>query len=130
MNNLRIYTLLAVIFVFAASLMTSCLSPEEEDIDFTAQDIIGKWSSSYDWVRFDDNGKGVTWVPEDDVTEAEGQVFEWTLELGILTYIHLTEMHPDGTRSIPKVYKVLELNSTTLTYEEEHTGKIFTYTRE
>ena len=87
--------------------------------------LIGKWQSDTLYETYSSDHIYTRWDTADDVTEAEAQKFEWTLEKSTLTQIHIMEMTGEGT--IPKVYAVLVLDATTLVYEDDYgTKKTFT----
>jgi hypothetical protein len=121
---------LLVIIAVISLLFTSCL-PETSVFDETL--LIGRWSRSYtednqtkvEYYRYDNDGAGVTWVPAEDVTEAEGQVFTWVLDQSELTHIYLMEV--SGT-TITKIYTVTKLTSTTLEYKDDF-NVTYTFTK-
>jgi len=114
------------IFYFTAFMVISLLSvscePEEESFDQSL--LIGKWKSGTLFYKYLSNGTGGTWDTADDVTEAEAQPFTWTLVEDILTHIHILQMGG----SVPKIYTVIELTSTTLKYKDDF-GVTFTFTK-
>jgi len=93
-------------------LAVSC-EPEEESFDSTL--LTGKWKSGTLYYKYLSNGSGTTWDTADDVTEAEAQAFTWTLVKSELTHLHVLET--GGT--VPKIYTVTELTSTTLKYHDD-----------
>jgi len=107
------------VLLIVAVFFTSCL-PEEEVFDENL--LIGKWRSGTEYYRYDAGGNGVTWDTADDVTEAEGQAYTWTLVKSELTHIHIIAMGG----SVPKVYKVTQLTETTLRYEDDFDSYIYT----
>jgi hypothetical protein len=100
------------IFMAVTLLAVSC-TPTEESFDETL--LYGKWQSGTLFYKYFADATGYTWDTGDDVTEAEAQDFTWTLVGAELTQIHILEM--GGT--VPKVYTVTELTSTTLKYEDD-----------
>lgn len=107
------------LFVAVSILAASC-TPIEESLDSSL--IIGKWQSGTLFYTYLSSGSGTTWDTGDDVTEAEAQAFTWTLVESELTHIHVLEM--GGT--VPKIYTVTELTSTSLTYHDDF-GKTFSF---
>jgi hypothetical protein len=81
--------------------------------------LIGKWVSTVapgtEYYRYDIGGTGVTWDTSDNVTEAEGQPYTWTLVNADLTLIHIMVT---GGNGVPKIYTVTELTSSTLKYKD------------
>ena len=64
--------------------------------------------------KYSASGTGGTWDTADNVTEAEAQPFTWTLDKDILTQIHILQIGG----SVPKIYTVTELTSTSLKYHD------------
>jgi hypothetical protein len=114
------------LFYLTACLVISFLAvscePTEETFDEAL--LIGKWQSGTLYYKYLTDGSGATWDTADDVTEAEAQVFTWTLVKSELTHIHVLEMGG----SVPKVYTVTELTATSLKYEDEFGGN-FSFTK-
>jgi hypothetical protein len=104
------------------SFMAVSCEPEEESFDQSL--LIGKWQSGTLFYKYLDNGTGGTWDTGDDVTESEAQAFTWTLVASELTHIHLLEIGG----SVPKIYKVTELTTTSLKYQDDF-GVKFSFTR-
>ena len=95
-----------------ALLVFSC-TPELKTFDESL--LIGKWKQGTLYYKYLSNGSGGTWDTGDNVTEAEAQAFTWTLVKSELTHIHVLQM--GGT--VPKVYTVTELTSTSLKYHDD-----------
>lgn len=108
---------ISLISIVLSLVLTSCV-PEE--LIFDEGLLIGKWQSQQgdktEFYRYDADYKGVTWDTADDVTEAEGQAFEWTLVKDDLTHYHIMTM---GGNKVPKFYKVTELTATSLKYKDD-----------
>lgn len=100
------------------------VSCETDPISFDESLLIGKWRSGTLFYKYFGNGTGGTWDTADNVLEEEAQDFEWTLEYAELTHIHILEI--GGT--VPKVYTVTELTSTTLKYHDDF-GVSWTFTK-
>ncbi len=113
-----IISLVAV--ALTALLFVSC--EEFEQYDETL--LIGKWESGTLYYRYFVDGTGYTWDEGDDVMEEEAQDFTWSLVQSELTHNHILEI--GGT--VPKLYTVLELTSSSLVYEDDF-GKRFSFTR-
>jgi hypothetical protein len=99
-----------VTFLSIAFIFNSCT----KDDNFDEALLAGKWQSGTVFFRYSADGNGVTWDTADDVTEAEGQIFTWTLKKAELTQIHIMSIGGN----VPKVYTVTELTSTSLKYHD------------
>ena len=108
-------------FVVVSMLAVSC---ETLETSFDDALLIGKWKSGTLFYKYLNDGTGGTWDTADDVTEAEAQAFTWTLVNAELTHIHILEIGG----SVPKVYTVTELTSSTLTYHDDF-GVEFSFTK-
>jgi hypothetical protein len=108
--------------MFIAFLVVSCEPAEEVSFDSTL--LTGKWQSGTLYYKYLANGTGSTWDTADDVTEAEAQAFTWALVQAELTHIHLLEIGG----SVPKVYTVTELTSSSLKYKDDF-GGTFSFTK-
>lgn len=84
----------------------------------------GKWQSGTLYYKYLSSGSGTTWDTADNVTEAEAQAFTWTLVKSELTHIHILQIGG----SVPKVYTVTELTSTSLKYHDDF-GVNFSFTK-
>jgi len=111
-----------VCFVVLVSIMFNSCTPEEET--FTESYLIGTWVSGTLHYKYLNDKTGTTWDTKDDVTEAEGQAFTWTLVKSELTHIHIIQA--GGT--VPKVYTVTELTATTLKYHDSF-GATYSFTK-
>ena len=109
------------ICMFISFLVISC-QPELTSFDQSL--LTGKWKSGTLYYKYLANGSGGTWDTKDNVTEAEAQAFTWTLVKTELTHIHVLQM--GGT--VPKVYTVTELTSTSLKYHDDF-GVNFAFTK-
>lgn len=116
------FIVLLVAFMSLSFLFTSC--EKEEDFDETF--LPGKWQlvGGTEIYKYLSNGTGAFWDPADDVTEAEGQAFTWTLVKSDLTHIHIMEIGGN----VPKFYTVTELTATTLKYHDSFNVN-FSYTK-
>jgi len=103
-------------------LAVSCEPADEASFDESL--LIGKWQSGSLFYKYLTDGSGATWDTADDITEAEAQAFTWTLVKSQLTHIHVLEI--GGT--VPKVYTVTELTSTSLRYHDDF-GGFFAFTK-
>ena len=110
-----------IMFIVVSILAVSC-----ETLETTFDDalLIGKWQSGTLYYKYLDDGSGGTWDTADDVKEEEAQDFTWTLVDAELTHIHILEIGG----SVPKIYTVTELTSTTLTYNDDF-GVEFSFTK-
>jgi hypothetical protein len=102
-----------IMFIAVSFLAVSC-EPVEKSFDESL--LPGKWQSGTLFYKYLSSGSGSTWDTSDDVTEAEGQAFTWTLVKSDFTHIHL---YDNGDAGIPKVYTVSELTATTLKYHDD-----------
>ena len=116
----KLIVCLMVCFSFSI-LFNSC---EEDETSFQESFLIGKWRSGTVYYKYLSNYTGGTWDTSDDVTEAEAQAFTWTLVKSELTHIHILEVGG----SVPKVYTVTELTTTSLKYEDNF-GKTYSFTK-
>jgi len=107
-------TLIILSITLVLLFSTSC--EKEEDVSFDESLIIGKWKSGTLFERYDSDKSGATWDTADDVSEAEGQKFTWTIEKDQLEQIHIIE---NGGK-IPKVYTITELTTSQLVYEDAY----------
>jgi hypothetical protein len=100
------------------------VSCETEEPSFDEALLIGKWQSGTLFYKYHGDGTGATWDTADDVTEEEAQEFTWTLVKTELTHIHILEIGG----SVPKVYTVTELTSSSLKYHDDF-GVEFSFTK-
>ena len=111
-------------FVLLAVAFHSCETVE----DFDETLLYGKWrpiSGTSLYFRYDRNGTGTTWNPNEGVEENDtGGDFTWELAKSELTQIHL--METVGGVVIPKVYTVTELTATSLKYKDSFSSYSFT----
>ena len=108
-------------YLFSIILLSVVLNSCTNDVPMFDQSLlIGKWVSTVspgtEYYRYDTGGTGVTWDTSDNVTEAEGLPYTWTLVNADLTLIHIMVT---GGNGVPKVYTVTELTSTTLKYKDD-----------
>ena len=111
-----------LIVCFSFSFMFNSCKVEPES--FPESLLIGKWVSGTIHYKYISNYTGTTWDTSDDVTEAEGQAFTWSLVQSELTHIHIIET--GGT--VTKVYTVTELTATSLKYKDSF-GKTYLFTK-
>lgn len=118
----KLLFLTACLASFVIISFSSCELPASFNEDF----LIGKWerpsNNGLECYRYDANYNGVTWDTGEDVSEAEGQPFTWSVESATMTHIHIMQM---GGK-IPKTYTLLTLNDSTLSYRDEY-GNSFTF---
>jgi len=108
--------------VLMAVIFNSCSPVEEES--FQESFLIGSWVSGTLHYKYQSNKTGTTWDTSDDVSEAEGQAFTWSLSQSDLTHIHIIETGG----SVPKTYTVTELTANTLKYKDSF-GKTYSFTK-
>lgn len=118
MKKTIFYLTICVVFSFLA---VSC-DPLDKSFDDSL--LTGKWQDGTLFYKYFDNGTGATWDTSDNVTESEAQAFTWTLVKAELTHIHVLEMGG----SVPKIYTVTELTSTSLKYHDSF-GVNFSFTK-
>ena len=119
----KLLFLTACLASFVIISFSSCELPASFNEDF----LIGKWerpssNNGLECYRYDANYNGVTWDTGEDVSEAEGQPFTWSVESATMTHIHIMAM---GGK-IPKTYTLLTLNDSTLSYKDDY-GVSFTF---
>ena len=117
----KLLVCLMVCFSFSV-LFNSC---EEDQTFFQESLLIGKWASGTVYYKYLSDYTGKTWDTKDDVTEAEAQLFTWTLVKSELTHIHILEVGG----SLPKIYTVTELTATSLKYKDDF-GKTYSFTKQ
>lgn len=115
-------TLIYLTAFMAITIFAVSCEPTEESFDESL--LIGKWQSGTLYYKYLAGGTGGTWDTSDNVTEAEAQVFTWTLVKSEMTHIHVLEV--GGT--VTKIYTVTELTATTLKYNDDF-GVNFTFTK-
>ena len=118
------FTLIVLSFVLVILFTTSC-EKDEDEVSFDTTLIIGKWKSGTLFERYDSDKSGVTWDTADDVSEAEGQKFTWTIEVDQLEQIHIIE----NGGLVPKVYTLTTLTASTLVYKDDF-GKVKTFSKQ
>jgi len=119
----RILSYLAFTIIIS-SVVFSCTEILEEEEILNKSFLLGKWRSGTLFYKYLEDGSGGTWDTGDDVQESEAQEFTWTLVDTELTQIHVLET--GGT--VPKVYDITELTSTTLKYQDDF-GKQFSFVK-
>jgi len=115
--------LVCLMVCFSFSILFNSCEPEESFFDESM--LIGKWASGTEYYKYLSDHSGKTWDTSDDVSEAEAQSFTWTLVSSELTHIHILQVGG----SVPKVYTVTQLTSTTLKYKDGF-GKTYTFTKQ
>ncbi len=113
--------LVGCMIILMSLIFSSC---EEEQTSFQSSFLIGKWVSGTVNYKYLSNNKGTTWDTSEDVTEAEGQEFNWSLVQSVLTHSHIIGIGGN----VPKEYTVTELTTTTLKYKDSF-GKTFSFTK-
>ena len=116
-KTLRYLTMFTVVTLLAVS----CT---KMDTTFDQSLLTGKWQSGTLFYKYAADGTGGTWDTSDNVTEAEAQAFTWTLVKDLLTQIHTLEIGG----SVPKVYTVTELITTSLKYHDDF-GVNYSFTK-
>lgn len=128
MKKFRLLLCLAAVAAVAATCCVSC-TPEEENFDRI--DLVGKWVRTSNGItgteywRYRADSTGITWDTGDDVSEAEGQAFTWTLDGNQLTQIHQFE---SSGAVVPKTYTVTTLTSLQLVYKDNY-GQTFEFAK-
>jgi len=112
-----------IVLAFLTTLICGCENPFAPHFDSTL--LSGYWLSGTIHEYFRADGTGYTWDTADDVTEAEAQPFNWTLNDATLTLNHKMEM--GGI--VPKSYTVTKLNASTLCYHDDY-GTSYTFTKQ
>lgn len=122
----KLVFLTACLASFVIISFSSCELPASFNEDF----LIGKWTrpstlennDGQDCYRYNADYTGAAWDTGEDVSEAEGQPFTWSVENSTMTHIHIMEM----VGKIPKTYTLLTLNDSILSYRDEY-GSSFTF---
>jgi hypothetical protein len=117
-KKITFYLSLVLVISFLA---VSC---EPLAVSFDSTLLTGKWKSGTLYYKYTADGKGATWDTADNVTEAEAQLFTWTLVASELTQNHILQMGG----FVPKIYTVTELTSTSLKYKDDF-GVSFSFTK-
>jgi hypothetical protein len=111
---------------FCAVLTLMVVSCEEDTTSFDETLLYGKWQGTWEgktvYYKYFDDGTGYTWVPADDVTEEEATDFTWTLVQAEFTQIYVGQMG----QTVPKVYTITELTSSTLKYKDDFDSYSYT----
>jgi len=113
--------LIVCLLVVFSIILNSCT---DEEPSFDESLLIGKWVSGTVYYKYVADYTGKTWDTADDVTEAEAQLFTWTLVQSELTHIHIMETGGN----VPKVYTVTELTATSLKYKDDF-GKSYSFVK-
>lgn len=113
----------------------SCTGLTSDD-DFDASLLYGKWQDGTVYEHYYSSPvdhvlptgdivqvNGITWDTSDDVSEEEGQAFNWTLDGATLTHEHYSTY-----ATIPKIYNITTLTSEKLTYVDDY-GTSHYYTK-
>jgi len=104
--------------LIAAFAMTSC---DKKNTEVNQDLIVGKWQSTsarYFEIYYAD-GTGKMWNEDDDVSEAEADIFTWKFESGDKTkFTQVIEFH-SGAASIPQMCNVVVLNESSFTYNND-----------
>lgn len=122
-NTFYMKKIIVCLAVLLSVIFNACAP--EEDTSFDETFLAGTWISGTVHYKYLSNYTGTTWDTSDDVTEAEGQAFTWTLVASDLTHSHTIEI--GGTA--PKVYTVTELTATTLKYKDSF-GTTYSFTKQ
>jgi hypothetical protein len=112
-----------VSFLVVSALFQSCGKEEE----FNEKLLIGNWkpiSGTRMYFRYNPNGTGVTWNPDEDYGPDDGKKFIWKLEKTELEQRHNIEIIDEDI--IIRLYTVSELNETTLRYRDDFGSYSFT----
>lgn len=105
------------------SVLSACsgLVPSGDNIDQSL--LYGRWQEGSVFERYDETYLGATWDVNDDVSEEEAQLFKWSLEGSTLIHEHI------GTFvTVPKVYTITTLTSSSLIYSDDY-GKTHSFTK-
>ncbi len=126
-----------LIFLFLGLALTlgfsACHGVKPHDNNFDKSMLIGKWQEGSVFERYYDTvferilptgdtvqANGVTWDVADDINEAEGQLFIWTL-----TGSTLKQEHLGSFITVPKLYTVTTLDAHELVYNDDYGVKHF-----
>jgi hypothetical protein len=95
--------------------VSSCGDIIDDNDNFDATLLYGRWQEGTVFERYDESGLGATWDTDDDLEEEEAQLFKWSLDGSTLIHEHLGQFV-----TVPKVYTVTTLNSGNLTYHDDY----------
>jgi len=111
-------------FFVVLSMIPLFISCVEEPIVFDESMLFGKWQefnvdgATLNFEVYNEDGTGYTWDEADDVFESEAQPFMWELDQATMTQIHIME----GGQQIPKVYTLIKLTNSELSYKDDFGG--------
>ena len=121
--------LLNLVFAFVLALaFSACNGVDPSHNGFDKAKLVGKWQEGSVFERYYDTvfervlasgdtvrANGVTWDEADDITEEEGQLFNWTLTGSTLKHEHI------GTFIIvPKLYTITTIDERELVYDDDY----------
>ena len=114
------YKSLFSVFLFSVILLlfNSC-NKEEQQTTFDQKLLTGKWQlKNTVFYRYNSNGTGSTWdVSDTDITEADAQKFNWTLDGSKLIENHYFETTGE---TFPKTYTITELSDSKLSKKDNY----------
>ena len=113
------YKSLFSVFLFSVILLlfNSC-NKEEQQTTFDQKLLTGKWQLKKVFYRYNSNGTGSTWdVSDTDITEADAQKFDWTLDGSKLIENHYLET---TGQTFPKTYTITELSDSKLSKKDNY----------
>jgi len=125
----KFYSLfVSLIIACSACSLTSCASDEEEELieegtiaEYTEK-IVGKWQmdNTQEYWRFDEKGNGTVaygenWDKSEDVSEGEGNNFQWEINTnGLMVIYAIGGQYNDPEPDAP--YSIKSITSTKMTW--------------
>lgn len=111
--------MLAICFV-SALFLASCNGDKDSRIEVNPQDLYGLWYSessiTHGFWRYNSDGTGTAWDPDDDVHEGEENTkFTWEIEVDQITHIFKGEQ---GNQNDPKIYTITAISSSSMTWDD------------
>lgn len=113
-------------YLFVVALTAICFVSCSKEKEFNEQFLIGYWKEGTDNMRFDSNHMGEWWDTKDEVSEGEGNKFEWTLS-GEDLLVNICFQAVGGC-DVPKPFTVINLTETALKFKD-FTGKTHSFTK-
>ena len=104
--------------IAAGYTFTTCYRPN-------IKNLYGKWVSGTVYYVYNSDGTGVTWDENDDMSEADGQLFTWEVDESKMVRVYKSEMGVD----VHKNYIITELTPSTLKYYSAYNAYTYSFTK-
>ena len=102
-------------------LLSGCsLFEQDNHITVSEDQLYGCWvkSGTHEYWRYRDDGSGVTWDEDDDISEEESNLtFTWTVRGDELTHIFRGE---GNNMYVPKIYTIKAISTSTMEWEDDY----------